>query len=227
MKRAVLLVVAGLVMCMAVAYNAEAQRAGNKGMMKDMGGGMMSGGMPDCGCGMMQCGMGGGMMPGGMPGCGMMQGKGMMGRGMMRGEMMGHHQRMMHMCLQHLNLDARQRQEIEGIRMAMMKSVIRKKADMQIARLELRDLLSKDPVDMQAVGAKVKEIEALRADIHLALIKAKVEIKSKLTPQQRQKMMDMMGGPMMSDADEEMEMQSPMEKQDEDQPESGQMEQTQ
>jgi Spy/CpxP family protein refolding chaperone len=204
MKRAVLLVVAGLVMCMAVAYNAEAQRAGNKGMMKDMGGGMMSGGMPDCGCGMMQCGMGGGMMPGGMPGCGMMQGKGMMGRGMMRGEMMGHHQRMMHMCLQHLNLDARQRQEIEGIRMAMMKSVIRKKADMQIARLELRDLLSKDPVDMQAVGAKAK-----------------------LTPQQRQKMMDMMGGPMMSDADEEMEMQSPMEKQDEDQPESGQMEQTQ
>jgi Spy/CpxP family protein refolding chaperone len=229
MKRSALLIVAGLVVCLAFAYSAEAQMAGKKGMMKDMGAGMMSGGMPDCACGMPQCGMGGGMMPG----CGMMQGRGMMGRGMMRGEMMGRHQHMMHMCLQHLDLDAKQKQEIEGIRMATMKKVIRKRADMQIARLELRDLLSKDPVDMKAVAAKVKEIEGLRADIHLALITARVEVKSKLTPQQRQKMMDMMGGPMMesgpmmSDTDEEMEMQPPLEKQDEDQPDSGQMEQMQ
>jgi Spy/CpxP family protein refolding chaperone len=227
MKRAVFLIAAGLAVCLAFAYSAEAQMAGQKGMMKDRGG-MMSEGMAGCGCGMMQCGMGGGMMPG----CGMMQGRGMqgrgmMGRGMMRGEMMGGHQRLMHMCMQHLDLNAKQKEEIEGIRMATMKKVIHKKADMQIARLELGDLLSKDQVDMKAVEAKVKQIEGLRADIHLALIKAKEEVKSKLTPDQRKKIMDMMGNsPMMGDTDEEMEMQPPMEKQDEAQPESEQMEET-
>ncbi len=224
MKRAVFLIVAGFVVCLAFAYSAEAQMAGQKGMTKDMGGDMMSGGMADCGCGMMQCGKGTGTMPG----CGMMQGRGMMGRGMMRGEMMGGHQRMMHMCMQHLGLNAEQKEEIEGIRMATMKEVIHKKADMQIARLELRDLLSKDQVDMKAVEAKVKQIEGLRADIHLALIKAKEEVKSKLTPDQRKKMMDMMGNsPMMGDTDEEMEMQSPMEKQDEALNESEHMEEYQ
>ncbi len=217
MKRAVLLIVAGLVACLALAYGAEAQMSDQKGMMKDMGGGMMSGGMGGCCCGMMQ---------GGMPGCGMMQGRGTMGRGMMRGMMGGHH-RMMQMCMQHLGLDEKQKEEISAIRVATMKDVVRKRADMQIARLELMELLSKDQVDMQAVEAKVKQIEGLRADIHIALIKSKEEIKSKLTPEQRKKMMDMMGGhSMMGDADEEMESPSPAEMKDEAQPESEDTEET-
>jgi Spy/CpxP family protein refolding chaperone len=223
MKRAVLLLVAGLVVCLAFAYSAEAQMAGQKGMMKGMGGSMMGGGMANCNCDMMQGGM-----RGAMPGCGMMQGRGMMGRGMMRGEMMGGHHRMMHICMKQLGLNATQKEEIKGIKVATMKEVIRKRADMQIARLELRELLSKDTVDMKAVEAKVKQIESLRADIHLALIKAKEEVKAKLTPEQRQKMMDMMGkSPMMEGTDEEMEAQPPMEMKDEAQPESEEMEKMQ
>jgi Spy/CpxP family protein refolding chaperone len=239
MKRAVFLLVAGLVVCLAFAYSAQAQMAGQKGMMKGMGGSMMGGGMANCGCGMMPCQMGDGMMPG----YGMMQQRGMMGRGMMRGEMRGGHHRMMHMCMKHLGLNAKQKAEIQEIRIATMKEVIRKRADMQIARLELRDLLSKDPVDMKAVEAKVKQIEGLRADIHLALIRAKEEVKAKLTPEQRQKMMNMMGNsPMMGDTGEEMEAQpptemgdtnegmeeqTPAEMKDEVQPESEEMEQMQ
>jgi Spy/CpxP family protein refolding chaperone len=224
MKRAVLLVVAGLAVCLAFAYSAEAQMAGQKGMMKGMGGSMMGGGMANCDCGMMQ-------------------GRGMMGRGMMRGEMMRGHHRMMHICMKRLGLSAKQKEEIEGIRVATMKEVIRKRADMQIARLELRELLSKEPVDMKAVEAKVKQIEGLRADIHLAIIRAKEEVKAKLTPEQRQKLMDMMGkSPMMGNTDEEMEAQppagmgdanegmeeqAPAEMKDEIQPESEDMEQMQ
>jgi Spy/CpxP family protein refolding chaperone len=238
MKKAVLLIVAGLVVCLAFGYSAEAQMAGQKGMMKGMGGSMMGGGMTNCDCGMTQGGMGGMM-----PGCGMMQGRGMMGRGMMREGMMGGHHRMMLMCMKRLGLNAKQKEEIQGIRLATMKEVIRKRADMQIVRLELRELLSKDPVDMTAVEAKVKQIEGLRADIHLAIIKAKEEVKAKLTPEQRQKMMDMMGkSPMMGGTDEEMEAQPPMgmsdtnegmeeqapaEMKDEVQPESEEMEQMQ
>jgi Spy/CpxP family protein refolding chaperone len=201
MKRAVFLLVAGLVVCLAFAYGAEAQMVGQKGMMKGAGGGMMGGGMADCGCGMMQGGMGAMM-----PGCGMMQGRGMMGKGMMRGKMMGSHHRMMHICMNYLGLDAKQKQQIREIKLASMKDVIHKRADMQIARLELRDLLSQDPVDMKAVVAKVKQIEGLRTDIQLALIKTKEEVKAKLTPEQRQKLMQMMGkSPMMGNADEEMD----------------------
>jgi Spy/CpxP family protein refolding chaperone len=114
---------------------------------------------------------------------------------------------------------------------------------MQIAQLELRELLSQDPVDMKAVEAKVKQIEGLRTDIHLALIKAKEEVKAKLTPEQRQKLMDMMGkSPMMGNTDEEMEAQpptemgdtnegmeeqAPAEMKEETQPESEEMEQMQ
>jgi Spy/CpxP family protein refolding chaperone len=230
MKRAVFLIVAGLVVCLlAFAYSAEAHMSGKKGMMKGAGGSMVGGGMAACGCGMMQGGIGG-TMPGCgmMPACGMMQGRGMMGRGMMRGEMMGGHHRMMHICMKHLGLNAKQKEEIKEIRVATMKEVIRKRADMQIARLELRDLLSKDPVDMKAVEGKVKQIEGLRADIHLALIKAKEQVKAKLTPEQRQKLMDMMEkSPMMGDTDEQMEGQPPMEMNDEGQSESGEMEQMQ
>jgi Spy/CpxP family protein refolding chaperone len=207
MKKAVFLIVAGLVISLAFAYGADAQMAGQKGMMKGMGGGMMGGGMANCDCGMMQGGMGGMMS-----GCGMMQGRGMMGRGIMRGGMMGGHHRMMHICMKYLGLNAKQKEEIREIRNTTLKEVIRKRADMQIARLELGDLLSMDPVDMKAVEAKVKQIEGLRADIHLALIKAKEEVKAKLTPEQRQKLMDMMGkSPMMGNSDEEMEAQPPAE----------------
>jgi Spy/CpxP family protein refolding chaperone len=193
MKKAVFLIVAGLVISLAFAYGADAQMAGQKGMMKGMGGGMMGGGMANCDCGMMQ-------------------GRGMMGRGMMRGGMMGGHHRMMHICMKYLGLNAKQREEIREIRNTTLKEVIRKRADMQIARLELRDLLSQDPVDMKAVEAKVKQIEGLRADIHLALIKAKEEVKAKLTPEQRQKLRDMMGkSPMMGNTDEEMQAEPPTE----------------
>jgi Spy/CpxP family protein refolding chaperone len=224
MKKAVFLLVAGIVVCLAFAYGAEAQMVGQKGMMKGAGGGMMGGGLADCSCGMMQGGMGAMM-----PGCGMMQGRGMMGKGMMRGS----HHRMMHICMNYLGLDAKQRQQIREIKLASLKDVIHKRADMQIAHLELRDLLAQDPVDMKAVAAKVKQIEGLRAGIQLALIKAKEEVKAKLTPEQRQKLMEMMGkSPVMGNADEEMgdthegaEEQAPAETKDEIQSEPEEMEQ--
>ncbi len=198
MKKALLPVFIVLVL-LAISFSANAQMRGPMAMPDE---GMMMGGC--CGgCGMMSpmaCGMMGGRM-----GAGMM-GRGMMGGGMMRG-MMGEHRAMMHMCMQHLGLDDKQKQEISAIRSSAMKGMIRKRADMQIARLELMDLLSREPVDMKAVEAKLKQIEGLRTDIHLDMIRMKEDIRSKLTPEQLKKMKDMMGkGPMMS-MDDEDEMQ--------------------
>jgi Spy/CpxP family protein refolding chaperone len=89
-----------------------------------------------------------------------------------------------------LRLDGKQKEAIREIRSRVMKEIIKKKADMQIARIELKDLLDKDPVDMNAVEAKLKQVEAGRTEIRLSLIKAKEEVKSKLTPKQRKKFIE-------------------------------------
>jgi Spy/CpxP family protein refolding chaperone len=127
--------------------------------------------------------------------------------------------------MHHLGLNDMQKEEISAIRTAAIKEVIRKRAAVQIARLELKELLSKGPVDMKAVEAKVRQIEGLRTDILLTLINMREEVKSKLTPEQLKKMKEMMEKhSMMGDMDEEKEMQSPMGPKEEQQPEMEHME---
>ena len=135
----------------------------------DMGGhGMGSGMMSSCGCGMG------------------------MGDQMMEAE---HH---MSKHLMGLNLDEQQKALISEIKSRMMKETIRRTADMRIVQIELKDLLSQDPVDMRAVEAKVKQLETMRTEMHLSHIKAMEDCKAKLTPQQRKKLREMTeAGPMM------------------------------
>ncbi len=102
--------------------------------------------------------------------------------------MMRHDRQPMWRHLKDLGLDEKQKAEIREIRDRVLKETIRKKADERIAGLELRELVAKDTVDMAAVQAKLKQIESLRTDIRLAHIKAREEIKSKLTPEQRKKL---------------------------------------
>jgi Spy/CpxP family protein refolding chaperone len=154
----------------------------------------MCGKMGPMGCGMMGGGMGEGMMGGGMMGYGMMQG---MGRHGMECGMMGSMPHCMMMNLANLNLDDTQKAEMKEIKMKAMKDMIKKRADMQVAMIELGDFLDKEPVDMKAVEAKMKELEAMRTAMHLEMIRTRELIKSKLTPEQRKKFNDMMsGGPM-------------------------------
>ena len=124
-------------------------------------------------------------------GQGMMFGCGMDGRMMWADHDMSQH-------LMGLNLDEQQKASIGEIRSRMMKETIRRTADMRIAQIELKDLLSQDPVDMKAVEAKVKQLEAMRTEMQLSHIKAMEECKAKLTPEQRKKLREMIeAGPMM------------------------------
>jgi Spy/CpxP family protein refolding chaperone len=135
--------------------------------------------------------MGSGMMGGPGTGCGMMSGSGM------GGSMMGtEHPMWKH--LMGLNLDEQQKTSIGEIKSKMMKEAIKRMADMRIAQIELKDLLSKDPVGMKAVEAKVKQVEMLRTEMHLSHIKTMEEVKAKLTPEQRKKFRELIeAGPMM------------------------------
>jgi Spy/CpxP family protein refolding chaperone len=108
-----------------------------------------------------------------------------------------------HHMLKHLmglNLDEQQKAVIGEIKSRMMKETIRRTADMRIVQIELKDLLSQDPVDMKAVEAKVKQLEMMKTEMHLSHIKAMEECKTKLTPEQRKKLREMIeAGPMMEE----------------------------
>ncbi len=97
--------------------------------------------------------------------------------------------------LKSLGLDDKQMAEVKAIHFGVKKDSIKKRADMQVAEVELREILSKDPVDLKAAETKVRLIESLRGDIRIMHLKAHEEIRSKLSPEQRKKFDDMM--PMM------------------------------
>ncbi len=149
-----------------------------------------------CGCmgekgGGMQEGMGMMHGMGGMPGGGMM--------------MDGGHPLWKH--LMSLGLDDKQLDALKALRSKTMKDMIKKRADKQIAGIELKDLLDKDPVDMKAVEASVKKNESLKTEMFLAHIRAREEMKALLTPDQRKRLKEMMeagcgaGCGMMGDAE--------------------------
>ena len=107
------------------------------------------------------------------------------GRGMMRGE---HH---LWRSLMSVGLDEKQMEAVREIKSRVMKDTIRKRADLAVARIDLRDLLHKDQVDMSAAEATLKKMASLQTDIRLSHIKALEEIKTKLTPEQRKKFNEM------------------------------------
>lgn len=124
-----------------------------------------------------------------------------MGSEMMCGCGMGGQMEAEHHISKHLmglNLDEQQKTLIGEIKSRMMKDTIRRTADMRIAEIELKELLSQDPVDMKAVEAKVKQLEMMKSEMHLSHIKAMEDCKTKLTPEQRKKLREMIeAGPMM------------------------------
>ena len=128
--------------------------------------------------------------------CDSMMHDGMMHQGMMHGDMMErqHHMKMM---LMRLGLDEKQKAEVDRMMTAHMKDAIKKKADLDIAKLELKGILSKDPMDMTAAESKMKEIEAIKTAIFLSHLNVHQEIKSVLTPEQQTKMKKMMEMHMM------------------------------
>ena len=87
--------------------------------------------------------------------------------------------------LMSLDLNEKQKSEVKEIRHKVMKAMIRKRADEQVAFIELRELLDKDPVEVKAVETKLKQIETLKTEMHLSHIRATEEIKTKLTSMQR------------------------------------------
>ncbi|MBI3325368.1 MAG: Spy/CpxP family protein refolding chaperone [Nitrospinae bacterium] len=86
---------------------------------------------------------------------------------------------------QELGLNDAQAMELRKLKSEEKKSAIRKRADLQIARLELHELLNASTVDEKAVSAKVKEVNDLQGSALRARVENRIALQKVLTPEQR------------------------------------------
>jgi Spy/CpxP family protein refolding chaperone len=121
---------------------------------------------------------------------GMMHGGSCMGSGMM----VDHGMKDKHCMLKklmHLGLDEEQKKAVKEILRTKKKKTIKKKADLHISRIDLQTLVEEDSINIKAVEKQLNQIGSLKADIYLLRVKTLEAIKTKLTPDQRKELKEM------------------------------------
>jgi len=128
----------------------------------------------------------------GMERCPMMGGRGMMDGRMMEmgdGGMMGEQGSIgiYLLCAGELGLNNEQVKKLKDHQSAFLKETIDLRAKIQVAGIELSELLDQDPVNMAEVEKKVRGNQDITANLIFAAIKANQDAKNILTPNQRKK----------------------------------------
>lgn len=93
---------------------------------------------------------------------------------------------------QQIGVTADQAAKIRQQESDFQKAEIRNRADLQIKRMDLNDLLSAEKPDRAAVDAKVQEIGAAQTVIEKSTIDNSLTMRDALTPAQRQKLQQLM-----------------------------------
>ncbi len=90
-----------------------------------------------------------------------------------------------------LRLSDAQREELRAIRDRQMRHGIQARADLQIARLDLRQLMTNDRLDASALDAQIDRMARMRAELAKSRVASMLEARSVLTPEQRGKLKDL------------------------------------
>jgi hypothetical protein len=96
-----------------------------------------------------------------------------------------------------LGLSTSQDETLERLGLDVTREAIRRQADLMIAQVDLLALLDPDPakvIDIAKVEAKLREVERIRTDVQLALIRAVETLKAALTTDQRAKLATLITG---------------------------------
>lgn len=88
-----------------------------------------------------------------------------------------------------VGLTENQVKKLEELYLDFQKFSIRRQSDLDVADAELRRLITNDSVDLNAVRAKVKEIEAIQTDLTMKKIETVLESIKTLTHDQHLKVM--------------------------------------
>jgi Spy/CpxP family protein refolding chaperone len=93
---------------------------------------------------------------------------------------------------QQLGLTTEQAAKIRQQESDFQKARIRNRADLQIKRMDLRDLLAADKADRAAIDSKLQEIGASQLALEKSAIDFQLAMRDALTPAQRQRLQRMM-----------------------------------
>ncbi len=82
--------------------------------------------------------------------------------------------------------------KIRGQESDFRKTAIRDRADLQVKRIDLQDLLSADKPDRAAVDSKLEEISASQVALEKAAVDYRLDMRDAITPAQRDKLRELM-----------------------------------
>jgi Spy/CpxP family protein refolding chaperone len=97
----------------------------------------------------------------------------------------------MMMATDELGLSKDQQNRFDEMRLQHQKDMIKKNADLKVARLELRDMMRTAKVDEKAALAKQDAISKMKADIAAAKLKHMLAMRNVLNADQLEKWMNM------------------------------------
>ena len=86
-----------------------------------------------------------------------------------------------------IQLSDEQRKRLEAVLYDFQQYSVQKQADYEVADAELTRLLTRDTVDMTAVRAKVKEVEALNSEVNIKKFESLLKAIGVLTHEQHMK----------------------------------------
>lgn len=179
-----MMLVLGMLALGAVAHEARAQAPDGApdepGMWAELGGDELGEDGPLMADGGM--GMGPGMGPGTM-GHGHGMGRGM--RAMRHGLGLGPR------IARELDLTDAQKEKMKAARERQQRKAIQTRADIQLARLDLRKLMQADKPDQRAIDAQIDRISGLEAGLHKSRVAAMLEFRAMLTPEQQKKLKEL------------------------------------
>lgn len=92
---------------------------------------------------------------------------------------------------QELGLTDEQAAQVQKLHQERRTQAIRRRADIQIARIELEQALEAATIDEKVVAAKVQTLTQLQADAVKARVDQRLAVAKLLTPEQRQKMKEL------------------------------------
>jgi len=94
---------------------------------------------------------------------------------------------------QELGLNDDQVGQIQKLRADARRRAIRQRADLQLARLNLREAIQASPVDEKLVQARTKELSDLRSANLRARVETGLAVRRILTPEQQEKAKELRG----------------------------------
>jgi Spy/CpxP family protein refolding chaperone len=89
-------------------------------------------------------------------------------------------------CAKEIGLQEAQIDKIRSIRLSSQKEIIKLRAEVRIAQLELKELMSSDDPDKSKINKKIDETSALRAKIRKIEAGSRIDAQSVLTSEQKQ-----------------------------------------